>query len=270
MDGLNPNAPPALLAWAADSRIRRESSSGGFTKAMLAWLVAEGRVDCAVVTRMREPFRAETIATADPIEIVTPQTNSVYHMAPVLQAIPEDRSSAVVALPCQIEAIRRGQASGRFAKVRYLFELMCNQVPGPGWRASLLSLFGVDAQDVARVVYRGGGWPGRVLLETKDGRELVERWGRRTWHNSRWLPRHCQACRRLTCGGDYLVGDPWGLPPREIGDGKTLVVPRAAALGLPIASAAAAGAIQWQPLDPATAAIPLGRHLACKQARDTE
>lgn len=266
-----PRAPsqPSYLAWSANEKVRHAASSGGFTRAMLAWLVRSGQVDCAVITRMRTPFVPETIATADVQEILAPECNSVYHMAPVLrvlQEIPEDRTSAVVALPCQVEAFRRGQQRGRFAGVRVIFELMCNQVPDAGREAWLCELFGVDRSEIARIAYRGKGWPGKTTIATRDGRTL-ELPSPRTWDNRRFLPRHCRACRRLSCGGDFLAGDPWGVTGHEIGPGKTLVVPRDAAAAELAAAAIAAGVIRAEPLTAQEAAGPLSRHKATKNHR---
>ncbi len=52
----------AHLAWSPDKRIRREASSGGFCKSFLWGLIAEELVDCAVVSRLRNPRKPETVA----------------------------------------------------------------------------------------------------------------------------------------------------------------------------------------------------------------
>lgn len=254
-----------VLAWSSDPTVRRAASSGGAVKSLLAWLVASGRVEQAVITRMRRPWQAETVATANVEEILNPDTNSVYHLGRVLSAIPAGRTSAVVALPCQVEAIRHAQGRGELRGVQWLIELLCNQIPDRRWRAALARRYGVELDQVVRVRYRGAGWPGWTELATADGRTIRQPFPS-VWPHRRYLSRRCRTCRRVRCGGDFVAGDPWYISG-EMGDGKTLVWPTHAAAAELLRIAAAAGALVLGPVAAGEAEACLRTHVGCKTSR---
>jgi coenzyme F420 hydrogenase subunit beta len=232
---------------------------------MLAWAVNTGLVDCAVVTRMKTPFVAEAICTSDLSQIQDEETNSVYDYSPVLQAIPSDKTCAVVALPCQVEVIRHRQTMGAYKNVLVVIELVCNQVPHPSWREHILTEFGVQKQDVASLRYRGSGWPGVAEIVTTSGKTIFRPWPP-LWDNYRFVSTRCRECPRVSCGGDFLAGDPWGIHG-NMGAGKTLVFPGTSGAAKLLNASVAAGALCTSPVPSVEAERYLSGHGWTKESR---
>lgn len=234
-----------MLAWSTDPDLRHNASSGGFTRAMLRWMLAEDLIDRALIVRTgpREGgFRPEAIATANPEELADRRTASVYYpVSPLSVPLDPRLLYAATLLPCQVAALRSMQRQGFFGEIGYVFELLCHHTPTPEFTAAVCRELGVE--NPQSVVYRGNGWPGEVEV---DGRRAAQprMWGT---HGAAMLHR-CRACRR-THGpdSDWVVADPW-LIAGTMGDGKTLVrvgTPAGAEL---FAGATGAGAIQWEPV----------------------
>ena len=209
-----------LLAWASDPILRHNGSSGGFIRAMTLHLLETGKIDQMLLTRTgpREgPFMPDCVATNDVLEITSERSTSVYYPTdPFFNVLDPNLTYAITLLPCQVETLRKKQTRGEWLNVFYVFELLCGFMPTPNWTLKLCDDF--QAVNPSRLVYREGKWPGNFSI---DGRstEYPKLWPKIGEYG---MPK-CQKCTRLYGESDWLCADPWGLPPEEVGEGKTLV-----------------------------------------------
>lgn len=208
-----------MLAWATDKQLRRNASSGGFTRAMLRFMLQTNTVDGAIIARTGPKnggFAPDCIATDDPDELVDRRTCSVYYpVAPLAVQTDARLLYAVTLLPCQVEALWAMQGQGFYREIGYVFELLCHHTPTGEFTANVCTALKQPPTDVA---YRGNGWPGSITIHGESTPYLAA-WGK---HASSMLHR-CQRCRRThSTESDWVVADPWGMLG-DMGDGKTLV-----------------------------------------------
>ncbi|MBA2115012.1 coenzyme F420 hydrogenase/dehydrogenase beta subunit N-terminal domain-containing protein [Bremerella alba] len=195
------------LAYSKTPEVRHYSTSGGFTKEVLAYALRTKLVSKAVFVRMNG-IKSEVVVTDDPQELFTPATNSIYDpispLAGLKQLGPEE-TCATTLLPCHVEVAPRD-------KCKLIIELLCGRTPLPEWTTEVLDAQGVKPEEVRTFYYRTGTWPGYGVIELHDGRSgefsFVHAWP--TGENDT-QPAKCLTCRRISLGPDIVVSDPWGL-----------------------------------------------------------
>jgi coenzyme F420-reducing hydrogenase beta subunit len=234
-----------MLAWATDKQLRRDASSGGFTRAMLRFMLKTNTVDGAIIARTGPKnggFAPDCIATDDPDELTDRRTCSVYYpVAPLAVQTDAKLLYAATLLPCQVEALWAMQGQGFYREIGYVFELLCHHTPTGEFTAAICSELKADPTN--GLVYRGNGWPGEVEV---DGHRAAQprMWGR---YGAPMLHR-CRRCRRThSTESDWVVADPW-LIDSVMGDGKTLVHVNTQAASDLVRLATEAGCIEWEPV----------------------
>jgi len=206
-----------------DHEIRYNSSSGGVVTQLLIFALEKGMIDGALVVRMRkddplkpEPFIARTreeILSASRSKYCPVATNEALE-----RILREDGKFAVVGLPCHIYGIRLAEEVLEELRNKIVLHigLFCSHTVNFTGTDFLLKKFQVGKSDVARLDYRGKGWPGCMSILLKDGRnidvQLVRGW------NAYWnvfspfffTPLRCMMCSdQLNELSDISVGDAW-------------------------------------------------------------
>ncbi len=126
-------------------------------------------------------------------------------------------SYAVVALPCQVHALRKmAQVDrGLAAKITYILGLYCHCTMEVNGHQEAIEAFGIPLAEVASFQFRGGGWPGGFFVIKKDGSEvrLHEEILIKDVMNVMFRlygPRRCQLCVDALCEyADLSFGDFW-------------------------------------------------------------
>ena len=240
-----PSAPDVLLghyrklyvghAMAPD--IRYQAASGGIITALLSWGLESGLVTGVVSVRMSasNPLVPEVFIARNVVEVLE-ASGSKYCPVPLNQIIKDipkhEGRLAVVGLPCHMRAFRKAEEQNKKlqSKIALHIGLFCfHTVTFEGTRV-LLRRAGIAPERVAKITYRGNGWPGGVQIELEDGqRQLIP-------HHSAWgelfsflfIPMACTMCADSTNElSDISVGDAW-LP--EFKDahnpGESLIITR--------------------------------------------
>lgn len=136
---------------------------------------------------------------------------------------------AVVALPCQVHALRALQRRGhpKLEAMRLLVGLYCGNQLYFGATRSFLSRNGVrDLSEVVAIHYRDGTWPGSVRCELATGRSASVPKFHFNHLISFYVIERCLLCADLAAeGADLSVGDAWD-PPHPDSCGWSLVVSR--------------------------------------------
>ena len=234
------------IGHATDCDIRYNSASGGVITALLIFALEEGIIDGALVTRMNQhkPLEPEVFVARNRDEIVS-ASGSKYCPVPLnvglKKILNEEGKFAVVGLPCHIHGVRKFEMINRKLrdKIALRLGLFCaNSVTFLGTEF-FLRKWGIQKTEIKKLNYRGKGWPGKIVVLSKDGKEKIIPRGtteksflRRILFSSSFhfdfTPQRCLVCCDQTCElSDISFGDPW-LPEllEKEKVGKSLVIAR--------------------------------------------
>ncbi len=209
-----------FLGYSKNRKVRRYSTSGGFTKEILAHALRSGYVDYLVFPRKRG-VDTEIVVTRSADELFTPATNSVYDQCNPLSGVsevPAESNIGISLLPCHVGAREK------MPQLRFVVEILCDYTQPADYAQRICSKFGVKTSDVEELYYRTGTWPGKTTIVLRDGTVLNRPWGK-YWLSDPVLdsaPRKCPPCSRICAGGDVVVADPWRLEKKWKGPGKTM------------------------------------------------
>ncbi len=209
------------LGWAADGAIRSAGASGGVITGLLAHLVRAGRIGGAIVCAPDPaiPYGSAAVLASDE-GTLRRGAQSRLTFIPVLRLLkelpPGPLPWAVVALPCQVHALRKLEqaAPALVARVGLIVGLYCHFNLELDAVTDLLRLHHIDPRDVARVEYRGGDWPGSIRAVFPDGRARpLHRVGYKeavTVLLRLYSPLRCHLCIDPSNEfADLAVGDVW-------------------------------------------------------------
>ena len=206
------------FGWAANPRVRHAGASGGVATAILQGALGHGAIDGALLVG-DDPddalaTRPVLARTADEIVLCR---GSKYNVAAVNlllgRVLDEPGRYALVGLPCHIHGLRLAQRDSRRLRERVVLALgvFCGLTAEP--RATVLAArrAGLEPGELARVSYRGPGWPGVLRLETRSG--VVREIPYPDYYDpymEACTPPRCRLCPdALAELADISVGDAW-------------------------------------------------------------
>jgi len=207
------------LSVAVDTEHRRRAPSGGIITTLTAFAIEKGLVDGALVSGHRpdDPFTPVPYIARTPEEVyasVGSHYSPVASMA-ALDEIIRDRKGRyiVVGLPCHLHGVRKAQLRMKKLQGRLLtIGLFCGAQRTLGGVDYLLDQMGVRKEDVVAIDHRGGGWPGRMRVELRDGthRDLEQQsYSDNPIYVSN-TPTRCLTCSDgLAELADIACGDAW-------------------------------------------------------------
>ena len=257
------NYQSCYLGHATEDNIRYNASSGGVITALLIFALEKGIIDGALVTRMRkdQPLEPEPFIARTREEIIE-ASKSKYCPVPANVALKKILNSkraekfAVVGLPCHIQGLRKAESVHKGLKEKIVLHLgiFCSHNDTFLQTEFLLNNLGLRAQDIAKIDYRGEGWPGMMSILLKNGRKLSLPYSEMISFHKLWfyaLPR-CALCCDLTAElADVSCGDPW-LPEVMANEkiGKSIVICRTKVGKAICIEAVRNGYIEIEELDP--------------------
>jgi len=219
-----------------DYDIRYNSASGGLVTQLLIFVLEEGIIDGALVTKMKKdkPLEPEPFIARTQEEIIE-ASKSKYCPVPaniVLKEISRSKEGekfAVVGLPCHIHGIRKAEQINKKLREKIVLHLgiFCNHTPNFLGTEFLLNKLKIKKEDVKNLNYRGEGWPGSMKISLASDEILIpeqDYWGRLFGLNF-FTPTRCLLCSDSICElADISFGDAW-LP--ELSNdkiGKSIIV----------------------------------------------
>ena len=226
------------IGHATDYDIRYNSASGGLITTLLIFALEEGIIDGALVTRMKKdnPLEPESFIARTREEIIE-ASKSKYCPVPANVALKEILNSgdgekfAVVGLPCHIHGIRKAEQINKKLKEKIILHLgiICLHTTSFLGTEFLLQKLNVKKEDIIKIDYRGGGWPGRMLIILKNNNSISI--SLHKYHGNLFrhffIPLRCILCHDETCDlADISFGDAW--LPESSGDknGKSIIILR--------------------------------------------
>lgn len=227
------NIDSLFFSCSSDERIRFQSSSGGFIKSFLVYLLESGEIDLAIVTRTgnsNSPLTPETMITSSREDICSTRTNSIYAITDPLRILGRTDPSkkyAFVGLPCQVRNLKSIQRNGKYRNIVTVISLLCNHTPDTQFTRSILEKLNLQEANIQQIEYRGNGWPGGFTAHLKNGQKIFVP-SKEYWSNDLSNgPKKCRFCSETGNDADICVGDPWNLGREKIEDkGMSLVICR--------------------------------------------
>ncbi len=220
------------LAWSSDPKIQYLSSSGGFCKSMLSFLINTNEIDEAIIARNgseKSPLSGQFLSTSDTEILTSPSTNSVYtrvNPIPLVKQLEEDKQYAMTALGCHLRSVRNLQKKGIAQNVKIVIGLLCSHSMKIDQVKSSLASLDIDEASVKGIEFRGKGWPGSFTIHLRDGSEKSVPF-RHCWADFKdpnILEPACRLCYEIPRSADFIVCDPWAILIKRERMGKTLVL----------------------------------------------
>jgi coenzyme F420 hydrogenase subunit beta len=213
--------------------IRKNSSSGGLVREIFEYLLTSGTVNGVLIVVQEYPKFFTTIART--VEEMSRMENSVY--APVnyakgLKEMKEGEKYAVTAIGCQDEILKKVEHLIYF-KIGFL----CRGTYFPSTMEAYAAAFGHHS--ITNFAFRRNGWPGEIVVETKEGKYSYERrpsfiksprlrcTKEAFFSKATYLPK-CVSCKYdfsfPSC--DISLGDAWHKKYSSDTEGLTLAITR--------------------------------------------
>ena len=179
-DYLVGNYQESWIGYTKNPKIRRNGASGGVLTAILIYLLEEGLVDGVVVIEQGnpDPWSARPIIATNP-EKIKECSQSVYVPVMTNKFLNEAKyfkgNLAYVGLPFQVASLRRLQVMGHkdALKVKYVFgPYKGTSIYFEAIKSYLRSNGVKGLEEVAKIKYRDGEWPGYLRIDLKNGRIL--------------------------------------------------------------------------------------------------
>lgn len=170
----------AFIGCSCNDGVRVSAASGGMVSEVLIYLLDQGLIDGAIVTRMnsQHPLESETFIARSREEILSAQ-KSKYCPVAVCSILKEVLASqeryAFVGLPCHVAGVRKAALYNQKITncLPYILGLFCSRTPNAHATRHLLYNLSIDPHDVQSIDYRGDGHPGKLRIRKKNGTERV-------------------------------------------------------------------------------------------------
>lgn len=247
---------------ATDDAVRFAGSSGGMLSALAIHALDKGLVNAIVHLSADpgDPLRNVTRVSRTAAEVVG-SAGSRYGPSPLLESIGPLLDSTdrflLIGKPCDVSAMRQlatidARVDARFP---YMLSFFCGGMPSLLGTVAIIEEMGLDATALTAFRYRGEGWPGLAVAESKDGRRAQMSYAR-SWGDflSGRVQYRCKICPDAVGGAaDVACADAWyggesGYPQFDERDGRSLVLSRTATGKTLLEMASEAGDLSCAPL----------------------
>jgi coenzyme F420 hydrogenase subunit beta len=261
-DGLLGNFLECYVGHSNDDEVRFDSTSGGIVTQLLVFALEKGLIDGALVVRMRgdNPLEPEPFIARTTKEIIS-ASRSKYCPVPINDAVKhilkEDGRFAVVGLPCHIHGVRKAEKKIKELREKIVLHLgiMCSHTVNFFGTEHLIKKLDIARDRVAKIDFRGHGWPGSMVIALKDSSTTiipyVGRW-KAYWpifSSFFFTPRRCLMCPDETNElADISLGDAWIPELKGETKGEAVVVVRTKKGEEILDSALSAGVITLKPI----------------------
>ncbi|MBC8147669.1 MAG: Coenzyme F420 hydrogenase/dehydrogenase, beta subunit C-terminal domain [Bacteroidetes bacterium] len=224
-----------FIGFSLNSLLRRNGASGGVITSLLIYLLNKGFIDGAVTLKQGspKPWLAEPIIATTEEEIIQ-CAQSVYAPIPVNIIIEDIKhfhgNLAFIGLPDQVSSIRFLQSKNVIwtKKIKYFFgpyvgtnlysEAIENFIKSNGYK---------KLEEIKRMKYRDGEWPGYLSITMNDGQILKSE----KFYYNYLIPFFITKASLLSVDftnelTDISVGDAWHPKYESKGEGYSVIVAR--------------------------------------------
>lgn len=214
------NIEQAYLGYSLDENIRLGAASGGIVSAILINLLKEKKIDGALVCRQKMvsgKIGSKVYIAKTPKEILDSRT-SIYFFTPVLTKIQEIKNFpgklAIVALPCQIKALKQLFNTREFAGKFLFIGLFCGHTSKKELLLKVLEKKKIPEDATRKVIFRKGHWRGKMHIILKNKSEAIFPFQHFSTYQNLFFycERQCLACTdHCNEAANISCGDVWSL-----------------------------------------------------------
>ncbi len=165
-----------LTAQATDTAISEHSQDGGVVSALLVFLLEQGEIDAAVVSKASEKWEPVPFVATQREDILT-ASGSKYTQCPSVLGVGDAfeqgyKNIALVGLPCHTQGMRKVQLSKGFNvgadRVKFLIGLFCTETFDMELLTKQLEEMGTSIDDVEKFDISKGSF----IVHTNSGKTL--------------------------------------------------------------------------------------------------
>ncbi|MGE0237219.1 MAG: Coenzyme F420 hydrogenase/dehydrogenase, beta subunit C-terminal domain, partial [Parvibaculaceae bacterium] len=206
---------------AADAELRFVGSSGGAISAFSTYLLEAGLVEFIlhVAADPDNPLRSviqESSSRRQILSAASARYGPAAPLATIASLLAEGRRFAVVGKPCDIAGLRNlARLDPRVdAQIPFMLAFFCAGVSSLRTSEQIIEKYGLRAEDVRTLRYRGHGCPGPLHIETRHGQTFEQSYDE-TWSNelNQEIQYRCKICPDSTGEqADIAFGDAWTNP----------------------------------------------------------
>lgn len=261
-DNLLGNYMGCYAGYTTDNEVLKNASSGGIISSLLIYALEKGIINGAVVTKLSEKdsLRPEIIIARSKEEILS-AAQSKYIPVPVNVAIREilreNGKFAVVGLPCHIHGMRKAEQLNVKLKDKVVLRigLICGHTDNIQATYLHLRRKGIPIDELERIEYRAGNWPGEVCAKLKNGTIKSVEFRKSDFKHLHtcgfFMPLHCTVCSDATNElADISVGDAWLPEFEKLDHGISVIISRTQEGDNILKDIAREGRIKLMDLDP--------------------
>ncbi|MFO7895305.1 MAG: polysaccharide pyruvyl transferase family protein [Candidatus Cloacimonadales bacterium] len=212
-----------------DPIVRQNAASGGTVTTILKNLFQAEAIEAALIaqTEISDLANNSAIVIENPQELENQQSSN-YTNIPLLKNISEIiakyQKLAIVALPCQVHALRQAIALKESWQKNDIFiiGLLCGGVYKAQALQRQIQSLNLSSDQIEKIAFRQGKWPGKMRLTTKTGKQIFCQRGE--YFLTNYL-RRCFFCNDfLNEFADISLGDNW---LKSCGEGENIIIIRA-------------------------------------------
>lgn len=207
--------------YATDEDIRYSSTSGGLITALSIFALETGAADGILASRtsVEDPLKPKPFIARNKQDVLS-ALGSKYCPVPTnlaLKEIVEEPGNYIaVGLPCHIQGLRKAQTYNKKlnSRISLVFGIVCNHTPTLFATKYLLRRHKISEEEIAKLEYRGKGWPGKLRVLMNDGSKYsipfdsTYYWGM-VFQRFFWTER-CMVCGDKLCQlADIIFMDAW-------------------------------------------------------------
>jgi len=226
----------SYAAYANDEGIRDGAASGGVVSSLLIYLLQNGYVDGAFVSRqyMNDGrIEVDSFVATTPEEILDART-SIYTYFPIEKNYAKMKEFkgriAAVLLPCGVNSLEVYISKNPELKDRvpYVISLFCGGVAEEALMQRILKKSRIDPKSIERIYSRKGHWRGATVIKMKDGTErqisYTKNWS--TYKNAFFFSHgKCFSCTdHFGYKADFSCGDIWLQEMKKVDIKHTAIV----------------------------------------------
>jgi len=165
-----------FTARATDDAILKSAQDGGVVSALLVYLLEQGEIDAAVVSKTSEDWVAEPFVATNRADVLA-AAGSKYTQCPSVSGVGDAleqgyKNVALVGLPCHIQGMRKVQLSTGFDvgadRVKLLIGLLCSETFDMPMLMTKLEELGTSIKEVTKFNIKKGSF----IVYTKAGKEI--------------------------------------------------------------------------------------------------
>lgn len=205
------------IGYSTDTQIRKQATSGGVGSAIVKYLLDTKKTDYALSFDYDSDhvcYKPKFVSHFSDYNIC----GSIYQEMNLIDfmksALPVKLGGVILvfSLPCQTKVIRKICSEKGYKPI--IVGLTCSSQQSHEATSYLLQRIGIDEDNVAKLRYRGNGWPSGIQICTKDGNNHFVKNNGSLWteifHSRLFIQPRCYLCNNtLNDYADIVLADPW-------------------------------------------------------------